>query len=350
MRDADPRTGIHTVGEGETISSIGAYYGITDWEDRIWNDAQNSQLQQQRGNPNTLVPGDNVFIPELEDKQESRPTDAWHDFHVVRNKRFLRIKLQDENGEPLAGKTYKLTPLASFRGNYTQQGTTTGTEGEIEEQIPHTMTEADLSLPDEGLRVRLKIGFLHPLPTSDPIKLEIAGVDPSAELDSLAGQGQGLLDQVGSGAGSVGLGGVGEVSGSISGGLGDVQQTAQDTLQDLGPAVSAAAPLVNAVAGFLGMDSLLEVEDPNIYPASQRLESLGYDPGHPRDGEATPQFTAALIAFQTWCKQQGAMSQGAGGLLGSVGGGIGGMLLSKIGLTGNLDDETKNALRDIHGC
>jgi len=170
-----PANGIHRVGDGDTISSIAASYGFTDWEAKVWNAPENAKLKTQRVNPNTLVPGDEVFIPELHKKEESRPTDAWHDFHVVRNKRFLRLKLQDENGDPIKNKKYELKTGPTFRGTFTQQGQTTDGEGKIEEEIPHTLTSAELVLPDANLRVKLKIGYLQPLPTSEPVKAPALG-------------------------------------------------------------------------------------------------------------------------------------------------------------------------------
>lgn len=334
-----PRDGIHTVAEGETISSIGATYGFTDWEERIWNAGENAELKAARINPNTLVRGDNVFIPELEEKQESRPTDAWHDFHVIRNKRFLRLKLQDENGKPLENKRYEITAEPTFRGTFVQQGQTTDAEGKIEEEIPHTLTKAKLELPDEHLRVNLQIGYLQPLPMDEPIKIVAGGEDVLGRMNEAGTKGDDLL------------GGAGDEVGGV---WGSIKQAAQDLYEELAPAVSAAAPLVNAIAGMLGEDDLLDVSDASIFAAAQRLESLGYDPGHPQE-KADPKFTAALMTFQTWAKQNGALEQGAGGLLGGlggvgVGGAIAGALLSKVGMTGNLDKETIEALKKVHGC
>ncbi|MBU0638225.1 MAG: LysM peptidoglycan-binding domain-containing protein [Planctomycetes bacterium] len=348
-----PDDGIHRVEDGETISSIAAMYGFTDWENRVWNHGANAQLKQQRVNPNTLQAGDDVFIPELEEKQESRAVDNWHDFHVVRNKRFLRLQLKDENDEPLANKTYEIAPDDSFRGNFVQQGTTTDADGKIEEEIPHTLTQALLTLPDENLRVMLKIGFLDPLPTSDPIKIEVAGTDVGGAMENAGNQADGLLGQAASAAGGLGgglgdsLGGAVDQAGSA---LDSTKQGAKQAFDALAPAVSAAAPLVNAVAGFLGAGNLLEVNDQNIWPAAQRLDSLGFDPGHPKSGAPSAKFTAAVLAFQTWAKQQGVLGSGAGGPLGGIGGAVGGMLLSKLGLSGQLDEETIDALKSTHGC
>jgi len=348
-----PPDGIHRVQQGETVSSIAATYGITDWESAVWNAGENAALQQQRVNPNTLEPGDQVFIPELREKQEERPTDEWHDFHVVRNRRFLRIKLRDEEGKPLAGKTYELVAQSSFRGTFTQQGTATDADGMLEEQIPHTMTQADLRIPECHLHTRLKIGHLRPLPNDGPVRIGAGGTDIGGAMGQAGDSAGGLLDSAsGAGGGLPGGigGGIGSVIDSARGALGGVQQGAQQAFDAIAPAVSAAAPLLNAVGSFLGQDALVSVEDQNIYPAAQRLESLGFDPGDPTSDTPSARFTAALVAFQTWSRQQGLLDEGAGGLLGAAGGLLGATMASKVGLSGNLDEQTIDALKTAHGC
>jgi hypothetical protein len=340
-----PEDGIHTVRAGETISSIGATYGITNWEEHIWNAPQNATLKQQRINPNTLAPGDNVFIPPRQSRQEARDTDAWHDFHVVRNKRMLRLKIENEHSEPLAGKAYEIRALSTFRGTYVQQNQTTDADGYIREMIPHTMTEADLIIEEAKIHVRLKIGHLLPLPGGDPIKLEIAGTDVGGAMDNISAEGDGALGASGS------LGGMGGPTGGAADVWGSIKGAAQDVFNTVAPAISAAAPLVNAVASFLGEGNLIESRDASIPGAAQRLDSMGYDCGKPTSGEPDSQFTAALIEFQAWCKQNGAMSQDAGGLLGGVTSNpLAQAALGAVGLTGNLDEETIEALKKVHGC
>jgi hypothetical protein len=399
-----PKDGIHKVVAGDTISSIAAFYGITDWENKLWNAAENAQLKQERVNPNTLVPGDQVFIPELQKKQEARPSDAWHDFHVVRNKRFLRLKLQSEDSKPLANRKYELTPLETFRGVFVQQGQTTDADGKIEEDIPHTMLEADLSLPDDGLRVRLKIGYLLPLPMKAPVK-SAGGLNVAGGLGGLAGKASGLLDAAkgalggatgglggalgGSGGGSasgglsLGAGGSGGgLSGGLGGGLGGAAGAAGGIAGQatgalggaakglLSSASTMAGSIVKAVSGALGDGAFGNETDPNIPPAAQRLDSMGFDPGDTKSDRRSPQFSAALMSFQAWCKDQGSMPADAGGPLGGLtspggalggGGGIGGALgsiagavagpvLAAVGLTGQLDQPTIDALKKSHGC
>lgn len=407
------KDGIHKVEAGDTISSIGAFYGITDWEAKIWNAGENAKLKQERVNPNTLAPGDEVFIPELTQKQEGRPVDAWHDFHVVRNKRFLRLKLTDEDDKPIKNKPYEIRPLPTFRGVFVQQGTTTDGEGMINEEIPHTLLHADLILPDNGLHVRLNIGYLQPLPMGEPIKgpsLDVAGSLTGAlgggdllgaakgalraatgalsgGAGGLAGAAAGLAGgAMGSGSGGMslsagggglsgGLGGGGGLAGAASGAAGlagAVAGQAKGALTAgaktlMASATAMAGPYASAVGKALGSASFGSESDPNIYPAAQRLHSMGFNPGLPKNNKRTAQFSAALMAFQTWCKNQGTMAKGAGGplggmtdpggmlgggggALGSIASAVAGPALAAVGLTAQLDKETIDALKKTHGC
>ncbi|MCH8804730.1 MAG: hypothetical protein IH986_01400 [Planctomycetes bacterium] len=361
-----PRDGIHKAVGGDTISSIAASYGFTDWEAKVWNAGENAGLKQERVNPNTLAPRSEVFVPELDEKQKSRPTDEWHDFHVVRNKRLLRLKLHDEADQPLANKQYTITPGESFRGMFVQQGQTTDAEGVLQEEIPHTMLDAELELPEEHLRVKLQIGFLLPLPMSETVKNGVAGCIEGA-VNAVGGAGGGLLGAATGAAGAVtGGGGVSSgasidaSSGGFSAGasLEGAVEAAGSVLSNASGAYASAAAMAgsvaNAVANVFGEGAFGQSEDLNVPPAAQRLTSMGFDPGEPGN-RADSQFTAALMAFQTWCKKCGDLAQDAGGmlggltgpesLLGGIGSSIAGAVLSKIGLSGQLDDETIEALK-----
>ena len=60
---------LYEVKQGDCVSSIAGKYGMF-WE-TIWNYSQNSELKNRRSDPNVLHPGDSIFIPEQELKEES---------------------------------------------------------------------------------------------------------------------------------------------------------------------------------------------------------------------------------------------------------------------------------------
>ena len=49
------------------------------WE-TLWNHSNNADLRERRKHPNVLLPGDEVFVPDLTVKEVARPTDQRHRF------------------------------------------------------------------------------------------------------------------------------------------------------------------------------------------------------------------------------------------------------------------------------
>ena len=62
---------VHTVVQGEHLSGIANKYGFTSYK-TIWDHAQNAELKKKRQNPNVIFPGDELFIPDKGQKEESR--------------------------------------------------------------------------------------------------------------------------------------------------------------------------------------------------------------------------------------------------------------------------------------
>ena len=57
----------HTVQQCEYLSLIAKIYGFASYK-TIWDHDGNADLREQRQNPNILLPGDLVFIPDKETK------------------------------------------------------------------------------------------------------------------------------------------------------------------------------------------------------------------------------------------------------------------------------------------
>src|SRR6185503_2681877 len=98
---------MHTVKQGEHLSGIAEEYGFSNFE-TIWDDPQNAELKQKRQNPNVLLPGDELFIPAKETKEESGATEKRHRFKWRGRQLQLRLRLLDFDNQPLANTECEL--------------------------------------------------------------------------------------------------------------------------------------------------------------------------------------------------------------------------------------------------
>ena len=93
----------HTVRQGECLSLIGQRLGIP-WK-KIWDDPENQSLREKRGNPEILLPGDRIFLPEKDRRDEFAGAEKKHKFKQP-CKQELRICLRDHTHRPMVGVTY----------------------------------------------------------------------------------------------------------------------------------------------------------------------------------------------------------------------------------------------------
>ena len=151
----------YTVVQGDHLSKIAKENGFPDYH-IIWDHPNNADLKKKRDNPNVLNPGDQIFIPDMEQKQESGATERRHTFVVKREPLKLRLVLEDSEKKPIANAQYALLVEGEI-----QQGTTDG-NGHIEQEIPQDAQEATLVLRGEDIPFRdvpipIKIGHLDPV-------------------------------------------------------------------------------------------------------------------------------------------------------------------------------------------
>lgn len=92
----------HYVRQGEYLAMIARTYGFTNSQ-TIWDAPENKGLKEKRKNPNILFPNDELFIPDRQTKEQSRPTETRHRFKVKFEKLRLRIVLTDSKNKPFDG-------------------------------------------------------------------------------------------------------------------------------------------------------------------------------------------------------------------------------------------------------
>jgi hypothetical protein len=145
---------IHSVQQGEHLSSIAAAYGF--WTIApIWDHPQNADLRSRRGDGNILLPGDEILIPAKEEGSTSRPTGARHRFRVTADKLHLRLTLLDVQGAPMADTKCQVTVEGMV------SDLATDADGHIDLEIPRHAKSGTLAL--DGLRIPIHIGDLDPV-------------------------------------------------------------------------------------------------------------------------------------------------------------------------------------------
>ena len=144
----------HTVKQGECITSIADKYGLF-WE-TVWNHAQNAELKRRRQDPNVLQQGDELFIPDKEQKQEDCATEQKHRFLKKGIPAILCLRLLD-NDEPRADESYTLEVDGElFSG-------TTDAEGRVKHSIAPGAKQAKLLVGENKDQYTLDLGCMNPV-------------------------------------------------------------------------------------------------------------------------------------------------------------------------------------------
>lgn len=151
----------YTVKAGDCISSISATYGFF-WE-TLWNAPQNSELKALRRDPNTLLKGDIVVIPENEPKVEKCAAGAKHSFVVKGVPAKMKFKFQ-LGDEPFVNAPFSLI----VDGEFAEEGQSDG-NGFIAVSIPPSAKECKVTLgpPEDRHIFNLELGTLDPIDTDE---------------------------------------------------------------------------------------------------------------------------------------------------------------------------------------
>jgi len=166
----------YIVADGECVSSIAFENGFF-WQ-TLWNHPANAALKTLRKNPNVLMTGDVVHIPDLTVKQEPGANETRHQFVLKGVPEFLRLKLLDSKHQPRANLDYVIV----IDGN-SRRGQTDGT-GELKESIPPNAKSGKLILgqPMPGKPhvprqvINLQLGNLDPVTKVTGLKARLANL------------------------------------------------------------------------------------------------------------------------------------------------------------------------------
>lgn len=166
----------YIVKQGDCVSSIAYENGF--FPDAIWNHPDNSDLKQKRRNPNVLMDGDTIIIPDKELREVSKSTDQEHKFKRKGVPERLNIKLLDYNHQPRTNLPYKIQIDGNWRKGKTDA------EGKIREPIPPNATTGKLvfAAPDH----LDASGKPVPGPTREQVMiLELGNLNPISQVSGL---------------------------------------------------------------------------------------------------------------------------------------------------------------------
>lgn len=144
---------LHMAKQGDCIESIAKQYGHF-WQ-KIWDHSQNASLKKERGNPSTLLPGDEVYVPDKEQKQKNGATEQKYRFRLKGVPSKLRLKLMDDD-EPRSKVKY----ILEIEGQYFSGRT--DSNGCLEQTIPPDARRGKLVVEDELGEYELELGCLDP--------------------------------------------------------------------------------------------------------------------------------------------------------------------------------------------
>ncbi len=173
----------YTAKQGDCLSSIALEYG--HFPATIWNHPDNANLRRLRRDPNILLAGDLVVVPDREPGSVPGATGKRHRFVRRGVPEMLYIQIEDEEGKPVAGAEYRMT-----LDGHGVEGTTDA-DGWIEEPIPPNARAGMLVVvvDNQEQEHELELGHLDPIEelTGVQARLQNLGYDCplNGELDEL---------------------------------------------------------------------------------------------------------------------------------------------------------------------
>lgn len=128
----------HVVEEGEGLSKIAEQYGLSPVT--IWDDPGNASLRELRDDPNVLLPGDALVIPDKRLGVVPCATGRRHRFRRIGVPALYELRLLDAEDAPRAGLPYTLTVK-----DIVKEGTTDDT-GMVRQWLPCATRTARLTV------------------------------------------------------------------------------------------------------------------------------------------------------------------------------------------------------------
>jgi hypothetical protein len=146
--------GDYIVQPGDCMESIAAAHGLF-WQ-TLWDHPDNADLKRARGDPNVLLAGDRVTIPEKRPKEYSGATEQRHKFRRKGVPGRLQLTLM-KGDRPRANEAYTLEI-----GGKLLSGTTDG-GGKLDVHIPPGAQVGRLTIGESRDQYVLNLGHIDPV-------------------------------------------------------------------------------------------------------------------------------------------------------------------------------------------
>lgn len=169
---------VHTVLPGECLVSIADRYGFCD-PLVIYHRPENEALRRARPDPNVLLAGDEVYVPDRELRSLTLAPERRHQLRVKTRPVFVRLRLLDAGQRPRANLPWTVEVQgARFSGH-------TDGNGVLEQRVPAGAVEAVVTVGAGAgeQRYRVALGYMDPEDTPSGLaqRLENLGFLPADE-------------------------------------------------------------------------------------------------------------------------------------------------------------------------
>jgi hypothetical protein len=177
----------HIVKQGETLSSIAALHGFSDFKP-IFSHPENAELRKKRKDPHILFPGDVVVIPDPRPKTVTKAAGTTNKFVAASTQLRLELRLLDPFSNALAGKSCAMrTDLLTNgkpSGSILTDSLKTDDKGRTGVNVAPTVSDAELKVfASEPLP-----SPIPPPPAIEKYDLIVGGLDPVVERSGLRGR------------------------------------------------------------------------------------------------------------------------------------------------------------------
>jgi hypothetical protein len=155
----------HTVVQGEHLSRIATHHGFA--LATLWDHPENAKLRRLRGNPDVLLPGDVVVIPDRELKAVASSSGAHLRFVLKRAPLTLKLAFVDLQGKPIAAAHVQLRLGDAV-------DLVTDGDGRIERAIEGSDERGEVALA-QGV-AELRVGHLDPIEEDTGVRARLSNL------------------------------------------------------------------------------------------------------------------------------------------------------------------------------